>query len=92
MDGVPVADKRGGGSMPLLRMRGAASSDDMNLTNVSAASRCFDTASMPTAESNGTLVQFRLAPVPGSPGLQHHIAVVKPSDEAEEKQGGNPQA
>ena len=37
--------------MLLLRMRGAASGDDMNLTNVSAALRCFDTASTPTAKS-----------------------------------------
>src|ERR1700730_5456357 len=38
-------------SMPLLRMRGAASGDDMNLTSACAASRCFDTASTLTAKS-----------------------------------------
>jgi len=39
-----------GGSMLLLRMRGAASDDDMNLSSARAASRCFDTASTPTAK------------------------------------------
>ena len=43
--------QRGGGSMPLLRMRGAASGDDMNLTSACAASDRFDTASTPTAKS-----------------------------------------
>jgi hypothetical protein len=33
---------------------------------------------------------YWLAPVPGSPGRQPHIAVVKPSDEAKEKRGRNP--
>ena len=35
--------------MSLLRMRGAASGDDMNLTSACAAAGCFDTASTPTA-------------------------------------------
>jgi len=37
--------------MPLLRIKGAASGDDMNLTSACAASRCFDTASTPAAKS-----------------------------------------
>jgi len=41
----------GGGSMPLLRMSGAASGDDMNFTSSRAASRSFETASTPTAKS-----------------------------------------
>ena len=49
--GGPDPGQRGAGSMPLLRMRGAASDDDMNLTGAWAASRCFDTASTPTAKS-----------------------------------------
>ena len=41
----------GGGSIPLLRIKGAASGDAMNLTSACAASRSFDTASTPTAKS-----------------------------------------
>ena len=50
--GRPVlASHRGVGSMPLLRMSGAASGDDMNFTSSCAASRSFETASTPTAKS-----------------------------------------
>ena len=46
-----LAGQRGVGSMPLLRMSGPASGDDMNLTSSCAASRSFETASTPTAKS-----------------------------------------
>ena len=46
-----LASHRGVGSMPLLRMSGAASGDDMNFTSSCAASRSFETASTPTAKS-----------------------------------------